>query len=175
MTVALSPGAARLIQQRIEQGLGEFITDERALRAIAIIATDITHQLSALAFVKPPKPARLPKSRAADVAASLSVQRLQRELADQQERAERARTARVYFIEAIGQGCVKIGVSINVERRLNALEAGTGPGRLRLLLDLPGGYRLESELHKRFAQHAMGREWFRLAPEVAAYVTEMQS
>ena len=69
------------------------------------------------------------------------------------------RSKRVYFIQPIGGGPIKIGCAANVERRLAHLQAFS-PAPLRILGSLPGGVALERELHVRFSEHRLHGEWF---------------
>jgi anti-sigma28 factor (negative regulator of flagellin synthesis) len=81
----------------------------------------------------------------------------------------------VYFIEArddLHEPMVKIGVSTNLEKRVNQLtqeiEAGKyqidwlqyGGASLRLLGYVDGAFDLEKSLHSCFKDWSLGREWF---------------
>jgi hypothetical protein len=81
-------------------------------------------------------------------------------------------TTNIYFI-----GCddhVKIGMAQSVEKRFKALT--TGHHReltlLAVIRDAPG--ELEFELHQRFAAHRVRGEWFKLVPEIQAYIDEVK-
>lgn len=76
----------------------------------------------------------------------------------------------VYFIEA-NDGFIKIGHSIEVEVRLQALSSQYGD-RLRLLLSLPGGRRREWELHAKFAGLRRHGEWFQPGPSLRDFIIE---
>ena len=67
----------------------------------------------------------------------------------------------VYFAER--GGFLKVGSSNNVPARMRVLEA-------RLLAVEPGGFQHEFALHRRFAEHSIGHEWFVDAPEIRAYI-----
>lgn len=75
----------------------------------------------------------------------------------------------IYFIEAVGTGCVKIGRGAN---RLSSLQTGC-PFELKVLATTFGPIRLESELHRRFAEHRVRGEWFVLSPAIQAYIRDM--
>ncbi len=75
-------------------------------------------------------------------------------------KADLEQTCRVYFIEAVGTGLVKIGYAGNVDSRLTALlTASAHP--LKLLGTMKGGPILEGELHLQLAEHRSHGEWFR--------------
>ena len=64
----------------------------------------------------------------------------------------------VYFIRA-ESGQIKIGVSVDVVRRMQDLQ-GASPSRLELLGTVSGGLREEGRLHRKFAAHRLHGEWF---------------
>jgi hypothetical protein len=66
---------------------------------------------------------------------------------------------RVYFIEAVGAGLVKIGTSTNVTQRLAQLQSGF-PYELKLLRVLPGYLEEERFFHDLFTEFRMRAEWF---------------
>ena len=84
-----------------------------------------------------------------------------------------ARYALVYFIATPGGKAVKIGVAVSPLKRLGDLQTGS-PERLTLLGVLPGGVRLEKELHVRFAQHRLLGEWYdgKILKDVASLLTD---
>lgn len=65
----------------------------------------------------------------------------------------------VYFVQSVDGGPIKIGHSIAVSSRLRSLQSSS-PTALRLLLQLPGGERLERFLHEAFAEVRLHGEWF---------------
>lgn len=69
----------------------------------------------------------------------------------------------VYFLEAVGLNLVKIGSTNRVTSRFVALQAAC-PVEVRMLKVTKGRRRDEVALHKRFAEHRVRFEWFRLAP-----------
>lgn len=76
---------------------------------------------------------------------------------------------RVYFMER--EGLVKIGISSNVEKRVqevsrgSSMVAGMTVGPVRLLGTRPGGREEETRLHRMFSASNVGGEWFRLSEE----------
>ncbi len=81
----------------------------------------------------------------------------------------------VYFIEALGVGLVKIGVTIHrPESRMADLQIGSGH-RLKLIHHVPGwDYEEEMALHRQF-KHLLERgEWYRLEPELLDYIHSLQ-
>lgn len=82
-------------------------------------------------------------------------------------RAEREARTPVYFVE--GAGLVKIGfATFPVERFMGMLTSCPIP--LSLLASMPGGPRVEAELHRRFAADRMHGEWFRRSPDLDAVI-----
>ena len=65
----------------------------------------------------------------------------------------------IYFIEAIGSECVKIGVSDTVEKRLTDLQCGC-PHELKLLGTIHGGFGIEKILHRYLKRMRVRGEWF---------------
>lgn len=62
-----------------------------------------------------------------------------------------------------GRRSVKIGIAIDVNRRLSDLQMGSVEP-LEMLATGPGGRTVEQRLHRRYeAQHVRG-EWFELEP-----------
>lgn len=77
-------------------------------------------------------------------------------------------TVPVYFAQAERNNEVKIGFSTNVSNRLYML----GNQRfttMRLLGWIPGGPKVEREMHAKFAEFALGHEWFEPAPELLTF------
>lgn len=74
----------------------------------------------------------------------------------------------VYFL-VIGDK-VKIGTTINKRQRF----ASMLPPGATFALELPGSYKLESELHKRFAADRLEGEWFRLSDQIKAFIAANQ-
>jgi hypothetical protein len=73
----------------------------------------------------------------------------------------------VYYIR-LGDR-VKIGWSANVTRRISELPTE------QLLAVEPGDRQLERDRHVQFIHlSAAGREWFRLAPDLLAHVTQLR-
>lgn len=75
----------------------------------------------------------------------------------------------VYLISTGDPTMVKIGFSANFAHRLRALRtASPVDPHIHLLLD--GDKRLEAELRERFKADHVRREWFRLSPEIVAFI-----
>lgn len=68
-----------------------------------------------------------------------------------------------YFVACKEASAVKIGLAVDLKRRLFTLQAGN-PFVLQILLFLP--FNTERKLHKRFSHLAIGREWFTLSDEI---------
>jgi len=75
----------------------------------------------------------------------------------------------VYFAQADRQKQIKIGFSTQVENRLYLL----GQSRfttMTLLGWVPGGPKVEREMHAKFDEYSLGHEWFEPAPELLAFI-----
>jgi hypothetical protein len=77
---------------------------------------------------------------------------------------------KIYFARAGDTNRIKIGCTIDVDKRLRVLQTGC-PEVLRVLLILPrGDYQIETKLHKQFAKRRIQGEWFEYAPEIAYFI-----
>lgn len=76
--------------------------------------------------------------------------------------------ARVYLIEA-ASGQIKIGIAIDVDKRLKTLQSAHGDP-LKVLAEFAGGHDLEQKLHKALAAYRLKGEWFRPGPWVDALI-----
>jgi hypothetical protein len=65
----------------------------------------------------------------------------------------------IYFIAA--DELVKIGHTTNLSSRLRSLRTAS-PDELRILLVKPGTRGDEQDLHRRFSEFRISREWFKL-------------
>jgi len=78
-------------------------------------------------------------------------------------------TVPVYFAQADRTGEIKIGFSTDVHNRLYLL-GNLHSTAMALLGWVPGGPKVEREMHAKFAVFALGREWFSPAPEVMSFI-----
>lgn len=84
-----------------------------------------------------------------------------------------AETIPVYFAFSESLRLVKIGFSTNIRQRLASIPSDRrAAGPMCLIGWLPGGPRVEAELHDRFASHAEKGEWFYPAPDMADFLDE---
>jgi hypothetical protein len=65
----------------------------------------------------------------------------------------------VYFIQDVTGHVIKVGCAADPQSRLAQLKTGN-PRKLRLLGYLPGGRKLEQEIHKELAYWRLDGEWF---------------
>jgi len=79
---------------------------------------------------------------------------------------------RVYFISD-GE-LVKIGFSLNVEKRLQQLSFEAGKP-LTVLATVEGGPALERKYHEQFASYRVRGEWFRLTPELSSEIQKLRT
>lgn len=80
----------------------------------------------------------------------------------------------IYFIGCDGH--VKIGITAGkVEKRLKTMSTGHY-SELTILATIHGvDGALEIELHQRFAQHRVRGEWFKLCPEIEAFIERVRA
>lgn len=73
----------------------------------------------------------------------------------------------VYFIYCAGR--VKIGRAMDVGKRVSSISTGS-PFRPVVLLSVSGSLSAEKEIHTRFAEDRVHREWFRLSDHLRRYL-----
>lgn len=78
----------------------------------------------------------------------------------------------VYFIEAIGQGAVKIGWAINVKKRLAHHQIGC-PIELRIMTVAPATLGHEGALQSKFSHLCIRGEWYRFEGELRHLINEI--
>lgn len=86
--------------------------------------------------------------------------------------ARRRAGPRVYFAYDAARGLIKVGMSLNVERRICDLEAGCR-GSLSLLGSIPGGRDVEIYHHRRLEHLHHAGEWFRATDESLAEISAL--
>jgi hypothetical protein len=77
------------------------------------------------------------------------------------ERPQEGNAGFVYIIQAIGTARVKLGYSIEPEKRLRELQTGS-PYELALLSKWRARPATERRLHREFAEYRVKGEWFEL-------------
>jgi len=102
---------------------------------------------------------------------TLSQQELRQEQCAANRPASRQAPGYVYLLE--GMGRYKIGSSTNVNRRIEQISPRL-PFEARLVCSIwtENMYKLESTLHKLFADKRLCGEWFKLSDEDVAYIKE---
>lgn len=78
----------------------------------------------------------------------------------------------IYFIRGKIIDAIKIGFTTNVEKRVYSIGCTT-PGGVDLLAVIPGTIKMESDLHERFDQFAIGHEWFTPDPAIIEYIESL--
>lgn len=73
----------------------------------------------------------------------------------------------VYFVRSAN--AIKIGVTTDLGKRIASIQTST-PYPVELIAAIPGDKALESELHATFANHRTSGEWFRLSPDIVAWL-----
>lgn len=94
-----------------------------------------------------------------------SIERVRKAAAD--ERTSQGGEV-VYFVGS-ADGKIKIGTSANIEKRFDALQTAASV-KLTLLLTIPGGSEVETELHRRFANLRETGEWFEGTAELRHFI-----
>jgi hypothetical protein len=93
-----------------------------------------------------------------------------------------ANAERVYFMRS--GAYVKIGRSLYPEQRLANLKKYKGQtvipdcvdmNAAELVATLPGGRRVESEMHLRFSKYRVAGEWFKWSKDVREFVESLNS
>ena len=80
----------------------------------------------------------------------------------------------VYFVQPEGGGPIKIGRSIQPQKRISSLSCAS-PTPLELIATAPGGAFAESSLHSQFSDLRLHGEWFRPEPELLDFIREVQA
>jgi len=83
--------------------------------------------------------------------------------------ADLASGCSVYFIESGSGGPIKIGIAIDVGKRLRQIQVGN-PHPLAVLLEIPGGEEREGRLHALFREDRIHGEWFRRSPAILTFI-----
>lgn len=78
----------------------------------------------------------------------------------------------VYFAQCISTGLIKIGVSVDVTKRIKQIEQASCR-RLSLLGTIPGNISIERRLHKQWSACREMGEWFAPNAEMLASISEM--
>ena len=76
---------------------------------------------------------------------------------------------KIYFIQDLKTGLVKIGKSNNPKLRLKTLQTGSS-SELKVIKTIPGGIYLEQIIHKYFSHLRKKGEWFILDSELRAFI-----
>ena len=119
---------------------------------------------------------RMPSNRLAGKQDLQDAERLRIVIEKSQKRKagkkQRTRSGFVYVLR--GAGYYKIGLSKNVDRRMEQIEPKL-PFETELLCTIATDdmHRLESELHKRFADKRASGEWFQLTENDVEYIKSL--
>jgi hypothetical protein len=76
---------------------------------------------------------------------------------------------RVYFVQSVEGGLVKIGFTRKLQERIGTLNR-MGAAALSFLGSLAGDRELEQSLHERFARARVRGEWFSLTPDLLRFL-----
>jgi hypothetical protein len=81
-------------------------------------------------------------------------------------------TREVYFLQELGTGAIKIGVTGNLNARLSAIRTGTS-NAIMVLGSVRADRQFERELHRKFAYARIRGEWFRPVGELFKCIGEL--
>lgn len=95
-----------------------------------------------------------------------------RELMDMKASLRRKMAQRIYFLHAPSARAIKIGISIDIDKRIQSLRSGS-PVSLTLLGTIAGGADEEKEIHNRWAHIRMHGEWFSATSELLDDIDRM--
>lgn len=101
----------------------------------------------------------------AETAKQRTVERIRKASADEKT----SQGGEVVYFVLSGDNRIKIGTSANVEKILETLQTSSAT-RLSLLLTVPGGVDMETELHRRFKHIRESGEWFKGTPELRSFI-----
>lgn len=76
----------------------------------------------------------------------------------------------IYFLQA-ESGPVKIGIARSPKDRLRQVQTHTHE-EVRLIGVMPGNFKIERELHKRFRAFHIRGEWFNFSEEIQKLIAE---
>lgn len=79
----------------------------------------------------------------------------------------------IYFIQNQITGRIKIGYSKEPDCRIKNLQTGND-AELKVLFSIPGGYKEETELRKRFKHLHYRGEWYDCKAELAEYIESVK-
>ena len=77
----------------------------------------------------------------------------------------------IYFIKS--ERMVKIGCSINIDRRIKEIQPWS-PYPLELLAVMPGTVRIENAVHSMFEADWSHAEWFHLSADITAFIERIK-
>jgi hypothetical protein len=78
----------------------------------------------------------------------------------------------VYFLRESGMGAIKIGVTRNLTRRVQSMNANT-PHKISILGSVRGDEKLEARLQDEFAHALIKGEWFHPTETLLARIREL--
>lgn len=77
----------------------------------------------------------------------------------------------IYFVQATNGGPIKIGTTIRLSERLQALAREAGED-LKVVAVTQGSFPEESSLHRRFAHLRVVNEWFEPGDDLLGFIVE---
>ncbi len=103
----------------------------------------------------------------------VAITQLAADKAREKDREKTGAAEIVYFIQSGDNGPIKIGLSTigKLDSRLSALQTGN-PSKLAVLGYVEGNRSAEQFLHRCFARHSIGGEWFTPAPDLLSFITD---
>ncbi|MFW8602511.1 GIY-YIG nuclease family protein [Desulfobacterota bacterium M19] len=82
----------------------------------------------------------------------------------------------IYVIEEGTNGPLKIGTTVDIEKRIKTLQAGNSK-QLNVIMTFEGGPSLENKIHKALDKHRVPgtKEWFYRVDEVFSYIQKLST
>lgn len=84
------------------------------------------------------------------------------------------RKYQIYFIEAVGLGLIKIGITADATKRITGMRTDS-PADLRALLVVSGTARQEGAIHCLFSEDNHRNEWFRASDALLGFIEELKA
>lgn len=85
----------------------------------------------------------------------------------------RAHQSRVYFVQCVPDGPIKVGVVFSsMRQRMNQIQLNC-PHIIKTLGTIAGGYELELQIKHDLTPWSVHGEWFRPTPEVKGYIRKL--
>ncbi len=82
--------------------------------------------------------------------------------------------SKVYFIQNLYNGNIKIGKSNNPKKRLKSLQTANS-NKLSLVATISESYISENEVHKMFSHFRLTGEWFSYSEQIKDFIEKIRT